>query len=135
MTKSFTFVLLSSALVWFGMLGIFAPKAQDFTLLQRGILCRHNPFLSGLYVTEQSYRIIPLSQNESIKKVWHVAPKFFLKNCIPLADVHISPNPNPFDFWTSESEYIKENWNPNTFFSKSMNPIISRHKNPWIQLF
>ncbi len=25
-----------------------------------------------------------------------------------LADVDISPNPNPFNFWTSESEYIKK---------------------------
>ena len=26
-----------------------------------------------------------------------------------LADVDISPNLNPFNFWTSESEYIKIN--------------------------
>ncbi len=25
-----------------------------------------------------------------------------------LADVDISPNPNPFNFWTAESEYIKK---------------------------
>ncbi len=25
-----------------------------------------------------------------------------------LADVDISPNPDPFNFWTSESEYIKK---------------------------
>ncbi len=25
-----------------------------------------------------------------------------------MADVDISPNPNPFNFWTSESEYIKK---------------------------
>ncbi len=27
---------------------------------------------------------------------------------IALADVDISPNPDPFNFWTSESEYIKK---------------------------
>ena len=35
-----------------------------------------------------------------------------------LADVYISPNPNPLNFCTSESEYIKKKWNPNTFFFK-----------------
>ncbi len=36
-----------------------------------------------------------------------------------MADVDISPNPDPFNFWTSESEYIMiKNWNLNTFFFK-----------------
>ena len=55
-----------------------------------------------------------------------------------LADVDISPNPNNFNFWTTESEYIKRTGIRIFFFSKlkeSVNPIISRHNNPRIQLF
>ena len=46
-----------------------------------------------------------------------------------MADVDISSNPNPFNFWTDGYEYINKKWNTNTFFSKlkeSVNPIISR---------
>ncbi len=42
------------------------------------------------------------------------------------ADVDISPNPNPFNFWTAESEYIKKLESEYLFFSKlkeSVNPI------------
>ena len=52
---------------------------------------------------------------------------------ITLADVDISPNPNTFNFWTPESEYIKKKQESEYIFSKlkeSLNPISSRHKNP-----
>ncbi len=44
-----------------------------------------------------------------------------------LADVDISPNPNPFTFCTSESEYIKKTGIRIHFFQN--------RRNPWIQLF
>ena len=37
-----------------------------------------------------------------------------------LADVDISPNPNTFNFWTSESEYIKK-----TGIRIHMNPFMA----------
>ncbi len=43
-----------------------------------------------------------------------------------LADVDISPNPNPFNFWTSEYEYIKKTGIWIHFFQN--------RRNPWIQL-
>ena len=42
-----------------------------------------------------------------------------------LADVDISPNPNTFNFWTSESEYIKKTGIRIHFFQN--------WRNPWIQ--
>ena len=45
-----------------------------------------------------------------------------------LADVDISPNPNTFNFWTAESEYIKKKTGIRIHFFQSW-------RNLWIQLF
>ncbi len=47
-----------------------------------------------------------------------------------LADVDISPNPNPFNFWTAESEYIKKKLEYECIFLKI--DLVRIHVNPFM---